>query len=386
MKMKKTVFLIRNVAPFEYGGGETYQLMLAVNLKRHMVEVYIITASNKLLGEAKKRGIKTIRSPYIKRQNWSGWRNILFFVYCYKIFKQRRWYKQIFDRYSPDVINVQSRDDWIAATIVAKKKGIKVLWTDHMDFRSWVLVNVNNRFKNWIGKWILRCAKNVDVIVMISDYERKCFEKMVRPRVFSNIKTIKNGVEDKYEEYKTTKSKKNSICYIGRIVDYKGIGDLITAFDEVNHIYVNMKLNIYGDGEDFERFKVLAKNNRNIKFYGRTDEPLKKMAENEIFVLPSYREGLSLSLLDAAMMSRKIIASNIDGNPEVIVNRKTGLLVSAGNVQQIKTALVWMIEHTKNAQLLAKNVRKKYEIEFDFEKIFEKKMLPLYNLKKEEEK
>ena len=102
-----------------------------------------------------------------------------------------------------------------------------------------------------------------------------------------------------------------------------------------------------------------------------------------MFVLPSYREGLSLSLLDAAMMRKKIIASDIGGNPEVVINGKTGLLVSAKNAQRLAEAMIWMLENKKEATEMAKNARQFYEKNFDFEKIFKEKMLPLYNKEKE---
>ena len=77
----KKVFLIRSVMPRMYGGGETYQIELGLLLRKNGFEPYIVTASCGLLKEAKKKRIKTIKSPYLNRQNWSGWRNIFFPVY-----------------------------------------------------------------------------------------------------------------------------------------------------------------------------------------------------------------------------------------------------------------------------------------------------------------
>lgn len=383
--MSKKIFLIRNVALGEYGGGETYQVKLGLMLKKYGFEPVILTSSNGLLKAAKENKIETVAVPYINRQNWSGWRNILFPIYFVKIMKLKKWYKKVFEEYRPSVINVQSRDDWIASTGVAKKMGIKVLWTDHMDFRSWVLVNVDVWCKNWIGKWILRCAKKVDKIIMISDFERKSFEKMVKPRKYDNLETIKNGVEDEYENYKNVKCKKNSICYVGRIVEYKGIGELVNAFRIVAKEVPDMVLNIYGSGEDLERYKELTKDDKGIHFHGQTAEPLRVLAENEIFVLPSYKEGLSLSLLDAAMMGKEIIVSNVDGNPEIVLNEKTGLLVPPKDVKKMVEAMMYILGHKQEAIEMAKNVREYYKKNFDFDKIFAEKMLPLYNNEKEEE-
>ena len=381
---KKKVFLIRNVAPEMYGGGETYQLKLAQLLKNDGFFVVIISSSLELLKVAPEKGFNTLEAPYEVRQNWSGWRNVLLPVYFVKIMQLRRWYREVFEKYKPEVVNVQSRDDWIAVTSLAKRMGIKILWTDHMDMRSWVLTNVNVWYKNLIGKWVLKSAQKTDRIIMISDYEKKFFDTVSGRRHLRNVVVIKNGVEDEYEKYEKDRKhlQENTFCYVGRVVDYKGIGELIEAFRIVIKKYPEAKLNIYGDG-DLETFKRLSGDCDAIRFYGKTDEPLKVLTENEIFVLPSYREGLSLSLLDAAMMGKKIIASNVDGNPEVVVDGKTGLLVPAKNGDKLAEAMIWMLEHRKEADKMAKNARTRYKERFDFKKIFEEKMLPLYNNEKE---
>lgn len=382
MKNKK-VFLIRNIAPDKYGGGETYQIKLGLILKNNGFEPYILTASKGLLRESRSCGIKAIKTPYLRQQNWSGWRNLLLPLYCIELFRLRTWYRRVLRKYKPEVINIQSRDEWLTVTKIAKKMRIRVLWTDHMDFRSWVLQNVGVWYKNVIGKKVLRVARQADYIIMISDYERKYLDDITKKHILNNVLVIKNGVSDKYEEYKNVKVQNNSICYVGRIVDYKGIKELLEAFLAVKQKIPDAILNMFGDEES--RYSNNYTKNDGIIFHGRTSEPLKAIAKNEVFVLPSYREGLSLSLLDAAMMKKRIIASDVDGNPEVIINNKTGLLVPVKNVDKLAEAMIYMLENKKDAEKMAENARKYYEKNFDFDKIFMKKMMPLYNVKKEEE-
>lgn len=366
--------LIRNIQPDMYGGGETYQLMLTQEFLENDWEPMIVTSCEKLLSEAKKSKIKAIGAPFCRIQNWSGLKNLLFPLYVMWQWRLKRWYRKIFEEYCPEVINVQSRDDFIAATSVAKKMGIRVIWTDHMDFRSWALVNVDVWYKNWIGKWVVRTMKKVDSVVMISDVEKKWLEKRIGAR--KNILVINNGVIDRSAEYRSAVAKTQSFVYMGRIVDYKGINELISAFKDVCKKYPGAVLNIYGDGEDFEKYSRMADNS--IFFYGATNEPLVALAENDIFVLPSHREGLSLSLLDAAMMKKKIIASDAGGNSEVVKNGKTGLLVPIKDAAKLTEAMGWMIEHEKEAERLAANARRYYEENFNFDKIFTEEMLPLY--------
>lgn len=371
--------LVRNVIPEYYGGGESYQLLLALELKKHGFTPVIVSSSKKLLEEAKRLGYKSIKAPFCKNQNWSGWRNILRPIYYIWQIRLRFWYEKQIKKYQPVALNIQSRDDWIAGTLAGKKYGVKVFWTDHIDFRTWVLKNVNVKHKNFIGKWILKLANIPEKIIMISDYEYEAFKKSVAPRKFDNLVVIKNGVIDGAREFENIEQKPNSFCYVGRLVDYKGINELIEAFKKVD----GGTLNIYGDGVDIEKYKRLAADDEKIIFHGFTDKPLKVMAENEFFVLPSYYEGLSIALVEAAMMGKTIIATNVDGNPEVVKDGETGILVPAKDVEALVKAMTSVLKNKIKAEELGKNARKFYEENFDFDKIFEEKMLQLYNNGKE---
>lgn len=377
--MSKKVLLVRNVRPDCYGGGESYQLLLAEELKKHDFLPVIVTSSKKLLKEAGLFGYETIRAPFCKNQNWSGWRNILRPIYYIWQIRLRKWYQKQIKKYNPVALNIQSRDDWIAATLAGKKCGVKVLWTDHIDFRTWVLKNINVKHKNFIGKWILKLAEIPEKIIMISDYEYEAFKKTIAPRKFDNLVVIRNGVENLAEKYKKITPQSKSFCYVGRLIDYKGIKELIKAFKEVD----DGVLNIYGGGADAERYKKLAGNNERITFHGFTNEPLKAMAENETFILPSYYEGLSIALIEAAMMGKTIIATDVDGNPEVVKDGETGILVPAKNADALAKAMKYVLENRGAAKRLGENARKFYKENFDFDKIFEEKMLPLYNNGKE---
>ncbi len=380
--MTKVVLLIRNVAGDGYGGGEIYQIRLANKLVKEGFSPVIVTNSKKLLDVAKSNRIRTLESPYLKQQNWSGWRNILLPIYSVMIFRLSRWYKKVFSYYKPEIINIESRDDYLAATRVAKRLGIRVIWTDHADFLNWVLWNVNARFKNLIGKRIIKLSKDAERVIFVSKNVEEETKKMISPKKLCNAVVIQNGVEDRKKEYDNIKEKSDSFVFIGRVVEEKGIRELVEAFNKVNKKFQKAELNIYGDGE-IEKYKQKYGNYNNVHFYGRTNEVLRVLAENEAFVLPSFQEGLSLALLEAAMMKKKIIVTDVGGNTEVVEDMKTGLVVPKGNTEKLAEAMERMLSHKKEAEKMAENARRRYEERFDFDKIFVEKMLPLYNKEKE---
>ena len=382
----KKVLLIRNVAPGEYGGAETYQLKIAEMLKKSGFSPVIVTSSCGLFDAAKKEGYLAVKAPFFKRQNWSGVYNVLFPVYVVKQMFLKRWYKRLFLEQKPVAINVQSRDDLIAATRAAKKNKIRVIWTDHADFRSWVLVNTRARFKNMIGKWILKCAKGVYRIVLISEAEKKWFEENIGK--MDNVQVICNGVKDEYALYAGEKPVKKSFCFVGRIVEEKGVRELIFAFNKLREKHPDITLTICGGTKGKEGERELEKMCGNVSFagmelLGRVPNTLPFLAKSEIFVLPSYKEGMSLALLEAMMMGKAIVSTDVGGAKEMIKDKEDGLLVKARSEEALEKAMEYMLVQPAEARKMGKNARKTFEERYDFENIFAKKMLPLYNIEKE---
>lgn len=375
--MSKTIILIRNVSPEKYGGGESSQLELAKVLEKQNYQPIIFTTSNQLLAKSQDLKIPTKTPPYLKNQNWSSWRNLFLPAYIIWQIRLYFWYKKQFHKIQPAAVNIESRDDWIAATIAAKKLNIKTLWTDHADLCSWVLQNVNIKYKNFIGKYILHLAKIPHRIIMVSATEKAKFQKLSQKYHLTNVITIKNGTIDKKAQFRDVNSMKQSFCYVGRIVKDKGIAELISAFQHISQKYPKASLDLYGEGEDERDFIKLANDNPRIIFHGYTAKPLAALAKSAIFVLPSYHEGLSISLIEAMMMQKAIIATDIANNKELISDQQDGLLVPRKNIDQLAKAMEKLLQDSKLTARLAQNARQKYEQEFDLENIVKTQFIPL---------
>ncbi len=372
------VVIIRNTFPQFYGGGETYQLTLSSLLSAHSYHPIIFSSSEKLLKSSKQSKISCQRAPFLKFQNWSGLKNLLLpFYFLWQLYLYF-WYRHQFKKLKPITVIIESRDDFLAATLAAKKLGIQTLWIDHMDFRSWVLQNVEQKYKNLIGKHILKVARTVDRIIFISDYERQFFEKLIKKTSlppFQNLITIKNGAIDTFSEYQAIPVTPKSLIYLGRLEDYKGIKELIAAFQEISSNHQDATLHIYGTGPLADYCK--QHQTSQIIYHGFTDQPLAKVAAAEIFVLPSYIEGLSLALIDATMLKKAIITTNIDGNPEVVQDSLNGLLVPAKDQQALARAMNKLLENPALVQVFARASREKYLRDFDFSKTIKEQLIPI---------
>ena len=188
--MPKTVLLIRNIHKDAYGGAEKYQIDLAKILMRSDIKPIIVSSSDRVLEESKEANIECIRAPYCRRQNWSGWRNLL--LPCFIVWEIYLyfWYRVLIRRVKPDVFHIQSRDDMIAGTLAAKSAHKRIIWTDHSDLRLVVWENLDKKYKNPIGKFIYKISNIPYKITTISQYEYDFVNKLV-PHNLKNFIIVK---------------------------------------------------------------------------------------------------------------------------------------------------------------------------------------------------
>lgn len=130
---------------------------------------------------------------------------------------------------------------------------------------------------------------------------------------------------------------------IGRLGQRKGTYDLIDAIDIARKSVPNIKCYLAGDG-DIEKVKDLVKTRKlekNIEVVGWADfdKKLELLSSVSTVVLPSYNEGLPMSILEGMACGKAIVSTTVGAIPEVI-NKENGILVEAGDVKALSEALV----------------------------------------------
>ena len=140
------------------------------------------------------------------------------------------------------------------------------------------------------------------------------------------IKLIYNGQEDPKIKKKNTNKKKINIGFIGRLESVKGAHLFIEAANLLKD--QNFSFLIAGDGHLEKELKELSQENENIKFVGNAQNPFNFIKNLDILVVPSIREPLGLVSIEAGLCKVSVIASNIDGIPEVITNKHSGILIN----------------------------------------------------------
>ncbi|HKM14403.1 MAG TPA: glycosyltransferase family 4 protein [Marinospirillum sp.] len=147
------------------------------------------------------------------------------------------------------------------------------------------------------------------------------------------------------ESLKTSQQGKIIIGQVGALVDkHKGQSVLIEAARIINKKYSNIEFHFFGSGSDEQYLKDLAKGIDSIKFQGFKEDIANYIASFDIFAFPSFNEGLGSVLLDVMDLEIPIVASNVDGIPDLIKHKETGLLVDAGKPDQLANALEQIID------------------------------------------
>ncbi len=155
--------------------------------------------------------------------------------------------------------------------------------------------------------------------------------------------------------------------YVGRIMKEKGIDELFAA---VRSLYAERKdfvLDIVGFYEDDYKEQVNNLVQDGIAIYhGFQENPIPYYAASDCIVLPSYHEGMSNVLLEAAAIGRPLITSDIPGCREAVDPGLSGILVKVKNTDSLRDGMEIFLDKTLDERILmGKAGRQKMEREFD---------------------
>jgi glycosyltransferase involved in cell wall biosynthesis len=153
-----------------------------------------------------------------------------------------------------------------------------------------------------------------------------------------------------------------NFLFLGRIGDRKGAFDLIEACAKLStDSKQNLELIIAGDGDGEKARKMVETNDlsQQIKILDWVNEEERNqlLAKANVFVLPSYNEGLPMAILEAMSWELPIITTPVGGIPELVINLQNGLLIQPGDIQSLSAAIHSLIIDPNLRQQLGRNAR-----------------------------
>lgn len=177
--------------------------------------------------------------------------------------------------------------------------------------------------------------------------------------------------------------------YVGRITKDKGINELLASFFNVNKNDKKTHLICVGqfenDGTIDEELMNLAISCDNVHFVGEQNEVEKYFSSMDAYVLPSYREGFGMTVIEAQAMGLPVIITNIPGPKDVVENRKNGLVVNPKKIDELTSAMINIIHNTELLNYCNNyspiRIKQRFNQDVFFKKVLEDRMRLLKGLK-----
>ena len=271
------------------------------------------------------------------------------------------------------------------AGILAKLRKIKHIHTTHCpwtdaSFRPFILrpfLFLNDLFFNKFS------YKFVDKIIALTPWELEILDKFVKNK--NKISIIPNGVDkilfkkiEKNNFKKRHKIKeKNLVLFFGRLNPTKGPEKLALAAINISQKRKDIAFVWIGPDEGkLEEVKNLIKGHSNMKYLGaiRGKEKVAEMYQaSDVYVLPSYREGLPLTLFEAFASGLPIVASPVNGVPYEIKEPENGFFANYGDIKALEEKILKLLNNPALAKKISVNNRKKAK-KYDWDDIAEKYM------------
>jgi glycosyltransferase involved in cell wall biosynthesis len=171
---------------------------------------------------------------------------------------------------------------------------------------------------------------------------------------------------------------------VSRLLKDKGVYEFVEAARQVKEIHPKARFKLLGR-RDVRNPNVVPEsdlkswdNQGLVSWSGEVSDVRPIIAKSDVVVLPSYREGISRALLEAAAMAKPIITTDAVGCREVVDDEINGLLVPVKDAPALAGAMERMINDPEMRKRMGKAGRKKVEREFD-EKIVIQKILKIYD-------
>ncbi len=174
----------------------------------------------------------------------------------------------------------------------------------------------------------------------ISHFTRSQAAIFAAPETLANIHLIHCGVEPAKLHPVTHDGPAERLIFVGRVVEQKGLGILFDALDLLAQRGQVLNLTVVGDGPDRDKLERKAHNQglgARVDFVGSKSqaEVTELLGEADIFVLPSYAEGVPVVVMEALGSAVPVVSSFVGGLPEVVDDGKTGFLVRPGDPVQL---------------------------------------------------
>lgn len=255
---------------------------------------------------------------------------------------------------------------------IAKNKGKRVILHIHGAEYKVFYDECNKKQKEYVRNTL----NLADKIIVLSEEWENYFRNLVKKE---KICVIYNSIVIPKDFVKNLDTKK--ILFLGRIGKRKGIYDLLDVIERLIKKYPDIKLYVGGDGE-INKIKLITEEKKlqdNVIYVGWVSKREKEelLTDCSYFVLPSYNEGMPMSVLEGMAYRNITISTNVGGIPKIIQDKENGMIIHPGDKESLYNNFDRLFEDKELRKKLSANGRKTIEDKFNIEKVINQ-LIELY--------
>ncbi len=378
--MKKKIAYIINHSAFFY----SHIIDIALNARKnnYQIKLFCGKASSRKMDEFAKKKIKQNKITIVQNRSESSSIDIFNeFIGLKETIKSIKKYK-------PDIIHCASPKGIFFGVLTSKILKIKsiVIFNSGMGFLFSNKSNFLFSIIKYIYIFILKrlVIKHENKTIVVENKDDYFFLKKKYELKLKEIKLIKgSGVDlSKYDYIKKNKSK--NVLLPARVIKEKGIEEFISASLSLKKKYPKWNFIVAGALDykkqstlKLSRIKKLNKGNV-VKFLGYVKNMRKIYNNCSIVCLPSYREGFSRTLQEAAAKGLPIVTTNVIGCKDAIIPKVTGLLCKPKDALSLEKQLSKLISDKSKREFFGFNGRKLAENQFSLQNVLASN-LNIYN-------
>jgi len=159
---------------------------------------------------------------------------------------------------------------------------------------------------------------------------------------------------------------------VGKLIPRKGYKYLLNAIPKIKKFFPNIKIVLTGDGEEEKNLKFLSQKlglQEDVIFLGTRRDIPKIMSSFDVFVLPSLSEGIPFAILEALALKKPVVATDVGGVPEAVIEGRTGFLVPPEDSDSLAQAIISLLQDPELAKRLGEEGRQLVEERFNIKNI-----------------
>lgn len=373
--MKKLLFVANFDAFFI-----SHRLPIAIEASKKGYDVFVLCEDTGRTTEILKNGFNFIPLPVRRDKKANIFSELKYIIFLWRKFKE----------INPDIIHHISIKPVLYGSLVSKFRSSRVLKINAFSGMGFLFTGNRKRIAEKVFPPILKyifCQKRLNIILQNHDDFNYFFERGIVKK--SQLFLIKGSGVDlnafSFHPIPEVKDKNLRFIFPARMLKDKGVWEFYEAAKIIKQTYPKAEFNLCGD-IDIANPSSLSLEQLNIwntegivSWKGYENDIKKALANHHVVVLPSYREGLPKSLIEACAVGRPIITTDTNGCRECVESGKNGYLIPVNNSKELASAMEKLIENHEKLTDYGEYSRSIAEREFNVDCVVDK-TLDIYRI------